>query len=381
MSDLGALPSLLLWLLGLFLMARIPSFARNRSPSRPAAAQDEPAPRISIIIPARNEARRIGALLASLSRQTWPPHEILVVNDGSTDQTATVAGQLGATVIASQPLPPRWNGKPWACWQGAQRATGDLLLFLDADTWLEPDGIRRLVLAQQARGGLLTVQPYHVTHKPYEQLSAFFNIVLMAAMNAFTPLGNALRPGGAFGPCVMCNQPDYFHVGGHSQVKDQVLESIGLAQAFLQHHLPVSCYAGRGAISFRMYPGGLGELVEGWSKGFGSGALAVRIPFLLLTVAWVWGCFDATFGLLRAIPASFTPDLWARLLAYGLYAVQIHWMLARIGRFCWWTALLFPLPLLYFGIIMLRSLILIHVLRRVAWRGRTISTRSEKEEP
>lgn len=366
--DLELLFSTPFCLLGLYLMWEIPSFARGRSREGPAG-QGTP-PRVSVVIPARDEEGRIGPLLESLQRQGLPPHEVIVVDDHSSDRTAALARQSGAAVLPGQALPAGWNGKPWACWQGAQQAGGELLLFLDADVWLEPDGLEKIVLAYQERGGLLTVQPYHVTRRPYEELSAFFNVVLMAGMNAFTPHGEALPPRGAFGPCVACSRSDYFRVGGHRGVRDAVLESIPLAELFLRHDLPVRCYGGRGAVSFRMYPGGLGELVEGWSKGFGSGALSIHPLFLLLTIAWISAGFSSFINLFRQLAAPAAPLLW--LLLYACFALQTWWMLRRIGSFRWWTALFFPLPLTFFGLVMLRSLVLIHLLRRVTWKGRTI---------
>jgi 4,4'-diaponeurosporenoate glycosyltransferase len=327
-----------------------------------------------VIIPARNEEDRIAPLLSSLVGQTLPPDEILVVDDESGDGTTTIAAEMGATVLTGQPVPRGWIGKPWACWQGAQQARGDLLVFLDADTRLAANGLARLV--QSYRAGLLTVQPYHTIQKPYEALSAFFNIVLMAGLNAFTPLGQALKPSGAFGPCVVCRREDYVRLGGHHHptVRGSVLESIPLARLYLAADLPVYCYGGWGAISFRMYPAGLGQLIEGWSKGFGSGALTTRWPFLLLIIAWITAGFNAFILPFQALlPPSGGPVVLTSLL-YGLYALQVWWILRRIGNFGWWTALFFPLPLCFFALVMLRSFVLIHLRGRVHWRGRSVPT-------
>lgn len=367
---------MLLWLLGLFLLWEIPSLRRKARSN----ACGEQWPRLSVIIPARNEAPRISTLLTSLTKQLAVAHQIIVVDDGSSDGTADVAKSLGATVLSGQPLPAGWSGKNWACWQGAQHSTGELLLFLDADTWLEPDATASLMQAHAVRKGLLTVQPYHVTCAAYEQVSAFFNIVVMAAVNAFTPLRRWQRPGGGFGPCMLCSRKEYFALGGHSTVKGEVLEAIALAGVASRHGSPVTCYGGRGAISFRMYPNGFRDLVEGWSKGFGSGAFAVQIPFLLVTIAWVTGCFRAWVDPLRMLLTPGMPGIAWTALVYILYALQIAWMLARIGRFRWWTFAFFPIPLVFFALVMLHSLVLIHVLRRVKWRGRTISTSRKKTE-
>ncbi len=370
MTPLRFAISLLLGIVGLFLMWHIPYPKRRLRHTN----RREMWPRLSVIIPARNEVKRIPTLLESLAKQSVAPHEIIVVDDDSSDGTGDVARQLGAQVLTGQPLPAGWNGKTWACWQGAQHSTGELLLFLDADTWLEPEALANLMEEHERQKGLLTVQPYHVTCKAYEQLSAFFNIVLMAAINAFTPLGHRLKPGGGFGACALCSREDYFRLGGHTTVKAEVLEDLALAKRFQRYNLPVSCYGGLGTISFRMYPEGLGQLIEGWSKGFGSGAFSVRIPFLILTIAWITGCFRVSIGLVRMLVMPAVPDIGLAILLYVFYASQVAWILARIGRFQWWTSVFFPVPLFFFALVMLRSLILIHILRRVTWRGRTIAT-------
>jgi len=366
----------LFWLVGFFLLWRIPPWSEG------AAGGEDPAgeslPRISIVIPARNEERRIPPLLQSLAGQTLTPQQVIVVDDHSSDGTADVARQMGATLLPSETMPAGWNGKPWACWQGAQHSTGEVLIFLDADTWLEPAGLEKIVRVYLRRGGLLTVQPYHVTYKPYEQLSAFFNIVQVAGINAFTALGERIRPSAGFGPCTVCSREEYLLVGGHQGVRTEILEDIALARLFSRQKLPVTCYGGRGALSFRMYGEGLGQLVEGWSKGMGIGAFSIRPLFLLLTVAWVTGCFIAASALIRSLIAPAWPAIWPPLVIYLAYACQIGWMLGQIGRFRWWVAPLFPIPLLFFALVTLRSVIMTHVLGRVAWRGRTIPTSRRK---
>jgi len=358
----------ILWALGLLLMWRVLFRHRLWPGDRPTEYQ----PCISVVIPARNEEHQIGHLLCSLKGQTVKPCQVIVVDDNSSDDTGGVAREEGATVIIGEPLPEGWNGKSWACWQGACGSTGEILLFLDADTWLEAHGVERLVRLYEGLG-LLTVQPYHVTEKPYEQLSAFFNIVVMAAIGAFTPLGERLQPGGAFGPCMMCNRDEYFHTGGHREVRGELLEDIPLAKLFLRHDLPVRCYAGQGVISFRMYPEGLRGLIEGWSKGMGYGAFSVNPAFSIMTAAWITGCFGAVSALIGAILSVASPA-WPGLITYCSYALAIGWMLRGIGRFKWWTSALFPIPLCFFGVVVARSLLLTYFLGRVVWKGRAVST-------
>lgn len=331
-------------------------------------------PRVSIIIPARNESKRIKSLLESLHRQVYPAFEIIVADDASTDETATIARERGATVISIQDVPDGWLGKSWACWQGALHSQGDLLLFLDADAWLDQNGLGKIINGYLDTGGLLTVQPYHVTCTTYEQFSAMVNIVMMAGINAFTPLGKCLKPNGGFGPCMICRREDYFRVGGHAAVKNELLEDMALAKTFAQAGYSLSCFGGLGTIYFRMYPDGLGKLVEGWSKGLALGAGFINFAFLILVSTWICGCFGVFTELIRSLQTNDQRATWLWLILYSLYAVQIHWMLRRIGNFRWWTWVFFPLPLIFFAALMFYSLIITYFTRQVKWRDRVIPT-------
>jgi cellulose synthase/poly-beta-1,6-N-acetylglucosamine synthase-like glycosyltransferase len=97
-------------------------------------------PRLSVIIPARNEADNLERLLRSLEQQSLRPDEVVVIDDHSVDQTASLAQSLGATVIRAPDLPAGWLGKSWACWLGAQKAKGEVLIFLDADVFFGKRG-------------------------------------------------------------------------------------------------------------------------------------------------------------------------------------------------------------------------------------------------
>ena len=351
------------WLTGLWLLWSVPGCRRD-------GAGGEDLEDVSVVVPARDEEPTLPTLLASLAAQDPPPGEVLVADDHSVDDTAGVAGRAGVAVIACPPLPEGWTGKAWACWTGANAARGATLVFLDADTELAPGGLARLVAEQRAYGGLLSVQPFHVTRRAHEQLSALFNVVAMMGVAAFTPLGRRARRAGAFGPCLVCRRRDYEAVGGHEAVRGQVIEDVALSRRFLRAGLPVTCLGGRGTVDFRMYPGGLGQVVEGWSKNFAAGAGGTPPLAFLLVSVWLSGCISAA-GHLAGV-GGMAPA--AALALYAAYAAQLRWMLARIGRFAWWSAALFPVPLAFFLAVFARSLALTHLRGEVRWRGRRIPT-------
>ena len=344
-----------LWLVGFAVFWRLPV---PRGAPSPAAY-----PSLSIVIPARNEEANLPALLRSILSQPVQPREVIVVNDGSADRTAAVAREFGVTVLESLPLPAGWRGKTWACHQGAALASGDLFLFLDADTWFEPGGLRKILDAYLASGGVLSVGPYHAVERPYEQLSAFFNLAMTAGMGAFTLLGSALPPRGLFGQMLMVNRAAYFRVKGHEAVKDRLLENFALARHFQAAGVPLRCYGGRGVLAFRMYPNGLKEMVDGWTKAFASGAGGTARPLLFLIVAWMCGMFS-TLNLLASQPN------WQSLCIYLLFALQLYGMLRRIGAFRWVTALFYPVPLIFFFAVFAWSAT--RSRGQVQWKGRIV---------
>lgn len=324
---------------------------------------------VSVVVPARDEARVLPRLLASLRLQTVLPDEVLVVDDGSTDGTAAIAAEHGATVHTAPSPPSGWLGKPWACDVGARAARGERLVFLDADTWLAPDGLERLLAthAERAPHGLLSVQPFHDVQRPYEQLSAVCNVVpVMAA--GFAAARRPRTSAVAFGPCLVTPATDLAAVGGFATVARDVVEDAALAAAYRRAGRPVVCLGGGDAVRFRMYPDGLRSLVQGWTKNLAGGAARAGVPALLGAVLWV------SAGLSITMDAVTGPGT-AVAVAWAAYAGELWWALRRLGSFHPLTALLFPLPLLAFVALFLRSAVLRASGRPVRWRGRAIDPR------
>jgi len=363
--SLDLIVHLVLWILGFLFLFRISYCGRaiNRSTSYPS---------ISIIIPSRNEEHTLPNLLKSLEGQLSPEDEVIVVDDHSEDRTKAVAEKSGMRVLESLPTPEGWIGKTWACYQGAKTASGEILVFLDADTVLEDNGLKNIIETYVERDGVLSIQPYHKMRNLYEQLSAFFNIVMMAAIGAFTILGNLIKPIGLFGPVVAIKRQYYVDSGGHEKVKGEILEDVAFGSELQKNGVEVHCLGGKDTISFRMYPNGIKELINGWSKGFAVGAVKTSIPVLILIVAWISGSIGTTRSLVEAIVAANTVQIaiWGGL--YILYAAQIYWMLVRIGNFKFYTALFYPVPLTFFVLVFTYSFLRIFLGRSVKWKGREI---------
>jgi 4,4'-diaponeurosporenoate glycosyltransferase len=308
---------------------------------------------VSLIVPSRNEAHNLPRLLESVAAQSQRPSEVIVVDDGSTDDTAEVARRYGAKVMISQPLPEGWRGKTWACHQGAKAASGSMLCFVDADTRFDkPDGL--LQLLDTWRGGACSVCPWHAVERPWEHLSLFFNLNMV--------LGTV--PDGLFGQVLLIDRESYWKAGGHEQVRDKVLENFRLAGHCREAGVPVCSAAGRGIISFRMYPGGPRDMIEGWTKGFASGAGQTSGRLLGLIISWFTGLILICIGL---FVSGFS---WPWMALYLMASFQVGIFARRVGDFRWWLAPLFPVALVFFFWLFARSA------RRsgkpVTWKGREI---------
>lgn len=328
--------------------------------------------RVSVIVPARNEAAQLPRLLRSLSGTRA---EVVVVDDDSTDGTPSVARSHGAMVVSSSPLPDGWTGKAWACEVGARAAGGEVLVFVDADVRFAPGALGRVVAALDDRGGLVSVQPFHVPGGRVEHLAALFNVVAIAATDVASPTGRRAGPRGAFGPVLACRRADHVAVGGHGVAKDAVVDDVALGDAFRAAGMPVTVLAGAEDVAFRMYPLGLGQLVEGFTKNLAAGAGRVRRSTALLVVAWLTLLVQASVAPVRALLGSADPAVAAAL--YLVVAAQVWWMARKVGRFGPLTALAFPVLLAVFLAVFVRSVVAT-ARGSVRWRGRRLRTRPSR---
>jgi 4,4'-diaponeurosporenoate glycosyltransferase len=359
---------LVLWILGFFLLFRI-SYCKlsvHRNTHRPS---------ISVVIPARNEEHALPNLLNSLSGQLSRKDEIIVVDDNSEDNTKKVAENSGAKVLESLPTPEGWIGKTWACYQGANVASGEILVFLDADTVLEKNGLKNMLETYVEKDGVLSIQPYHKMRNLYEQLSAFFNIIVMAGIGVFTVLGRRIRPIGLFGPAVVMKKQYYVDSGGHEKVKGEILDDVALGAELRKVGMELNCLGGKNTIAFRMYPNGIKELINGWSKGFAMGAVKTSTPLLIMIILWIAGSIGTGRSLIEAVIAANNVQIAISGSLYILYAVQIYWMLVRIGNFKFYTALFYLIPMAFFVVVFAYSFVCSFIVRSVKWKGREINLR------
>ncbi len=163
---------------------------------------------------------------------------------------------------------------------------------------------------------------------------------------------------------LLVDRASYWRVGGHESVKGKTLENVILAKQFHAAGIPVRSGTAWAIFAFRMYPNGLRELVEGWTKGFAAGAVQTPRGVLLLVVGWLIGLMLAPIGwAMTGIHLS-----WG--LVYLLCAVQVVVFARLLGSFRWFTALLYPVPLVFFFAVFAYAAM--RSGKTVSWKGRKI---------
>ena len=358
--------------------AALPRLARHepRLSDAPLASGDL----VSVIIPARNESENIRTVVRSVLASTYQPFEVLVVDDGSTDETASMVERLAEDdhrlrLVHGEPLPDGWYGKPWACLQGYRAARGGILLFTDADTRHEPELLARAVGAlRQLNADLVTISPRQRCETFWERLVMPQIWLLLGLRYHPAVVNRARRPRDviANGQFILTTREAYEAAGTHSAVKHEVAEDLALAQTYLAARRKLYFAFADGLMETRMYRS-LRGLIEGWSKNVylggrrsfpGEPLLQAMVPVMLAVAIGFWLIPPAAalvlggHGILghAALIATIASALFWMLIAYGMEIPAIY-------------GLGYPLGAAMMLFIVARSVW--RGSRRVIWRGRT----------
>lgn len=323
---------------------------------------------ISILIPARNEEANLPSCLDAAIRQGPAVREILVYDDHSVDGTPAVIAnyaRLDARVRAVSPLPlePGWCGKNFACYQLARAASGEWLLFIDADARLMEDAAARIVLEMKRRRlDLLSCWPGLEMIGGWERaLMPVLNFVVFSIFPApfslhFPWPSLAI----AHGACLAFSRASYFEIGGHAAVRDQIFEDVRLAQLWREKNARGLCLDGQEVVRVRMYIS-FEEIWRGFQKNFFP-AFRHEISF------WLFMLFHFSVFLGPVLLAMAAPTKWALIALANILALRL--LLARYFRHPLWSALIHPVSEVILLLLGLSSWWRCKSGRGVTWKGR-----------
>ena len=359
---------------------------------RPEKRKAEGAPKVSALVPARNEEHNIGRCLESLMAQDYPNLEVVVLNDRSEDRTGEIIAGLGFVegerggrlrVVSGVELPGGWAGKNWACHQLSEHATGDYLIFTDADTEHEAWSISAAVALSEKHGaGLVSVWPAQEMKTWSEKwilpliylLGTGFMSHIVPWMALWSDRFAKVVPGwvlGHFGAAngqFLCfTRSGYALVGGHEALKDDLVEDVRFGREMLARAAEGGRLVnadGREALRCRMYRN-FGEVWDGFSKNmwpvFAGNRASFWVAGTLLFLLMVFPFFALPFA-----DGAVRQWVWAEIGVIAVFRVLIS---LRYRTSLWSVVFHVPAVLLGFAI----GLNSARLARKggLLWKGRT----------
>jgi len=254
-------------------------------------------PRVSVLVPARNEERNIEACVTSLLAQDYPDFEVIVLDDHSMDETPRILTRLSRQddrlrVLDGAPLPDGWLGKHWACHQLGEAATGEVILFTDADTRHAPDMLRASLSAMIAENADL------VTAFPHEEVVTWGERLLVPIIGfgifTFIPvrLVQKLRLAAlsvTIGQFMLFRKAAYDAIGGYAAVRNEIVDDMCLGRRIITGGYAWRLMDGTQHFSCRMYHD-FWEVVNGFSK-----SLFAVFDYRILPYLIGWTVVGTTF--------------------------------------------------------------------------------------
>lgn len=343
-------------------------------------------PFVSICIPARNEEAVIDRCVKSALKQDYENFEVLVLDDNSTDGTTEILEQFSGIIanlkhLKGAPKPDNWLGKPWACHQLSQQAKGEILVFIDADVWLEPNAIPSTVQSLEAFDAI-TVWPQQKLVSFWEQMILpliYFALLTLLPTKYVerTPrwlpgfLKSTLDPKfvAGCGQFFAFNRKTYDSIQGHEGVKMKVVEDMELARSIKNNGLSLKMYHGLDSVNCRMYTNH-SDIWSGFQKnflaGFGNLFEFIFMGFVHLVV-FLLPVYTLIIGLITG--QTFLTGL--SVVTLSLIVLQ-RLLLNIIFRWSIWSAFLHPFSVLWYQALGLSCIVKKAFGVKTNWKGRQV---------
>lgn len=356
----------------------------HRCPTlRPGEPAPSDAPLISVVLPARNEAKHIERCVRAVLAQDYPNLELVVINDGSTDATPEILARLAAEddrviVVHNHVLPRGWTGKNHAVHVGATQARGEWLLFIDADISLHPGALSAAWRAADADGAkMLSLWARQELQTFWERVAQPVIVGMSHAHDPYQHVSCLKHPMVAYanGQFILIEKRTYWRIGGHAVIRDEVLEDQVLSRRLKHANYRLLMMDGTQVLSTRMYSS-LAEIWEGWSK---NNFLALRRNLWLVLGAAIGVYFVAISPFVMAVAIPLAGFKFSSLIFDPLLVNFLSMMVVLATR--WSARSYFNTPLRDYVWHALGGVIFIGIMfnsayrhlakRGVTWKGRS----------
>ena len=334
-------------------------------------------PRCSVLVPARNEENNIGRCAGGLLAQDYPDFQVIVLDDNSTDRTWQILQEFAAKdpkliLIKGKPLPDDWLGKHWACHQLAQVANGELLVYVDADTYHEPGMLRGAAAAIiYEKAALISALPRQIVVSWSEMLSipAFYLGMLCGVPLELTRLQRNPLLFAILGQFLVFRRDTYDAAGGYAAVRHNVVDDIAIGRRVHAMGLKYKLLDGDGLVSCRMYS----NFEEVW-KGLTKSTFATfNFDPYFLTLMWILVIiFFVSPPVVLEIGLS-QPQVPVEITAMAGIAVFLNLVLWTVSHlrfhFPLYLVLIYPFSAIFMTVVALASMILT-IQGKALWKGR-----------
>jgi len=341
-----------------------------------AVAPETKLPRVSIIVPARNEAEMIEAAVRSLLAIDYPDYELIVVDDRSEDATGEILDRLKAehdstnygarlTVVHVRELPAGWLGKTHAMWSAAQRATGEWILFSDADVLHAPAALRRVVhYAEQEQAAHMALLPTMLMESVGERMMiSFFQAMFIFAHRPWKVRDPRARDAMGVGAFNMVRRTAYEKIGTYRSMRLSVVDDMRLGEKVKEAGMASRVAFGDGMVRVRWAVGARG-VVRNLTKNFFA-HLRYNLAFAVLAaIGMLWLHLGPWFGTVFATGrarAGYGVALFSLLMVYVGMGMRTKISVGYV--------LLHPVASVLMVFTLMRSTVLTLARGGVEWRG------------
>jgi len=376
----------IIWIVRHAALSRAQQTAENLDSHFPVGQMDR-LPKLSVLVAGKNEEKNIERCLRSLLNQNYPNLEVIAINDRSTDRTAEIMDAIAASsngrlkVLHIKELPPGWLGKPHAMFEGQKLATGDYLMFTDADCFFQcPDCVRIGVeFSMQRKVDLLSVLPVLETPSFWERvLQPVCSAVLIIWFRPEWVNNPAKKAAYANGAFMLFTRSCYDRIGGHANAKEYLMEDMKFARLVKAQGMKLYVVQNRDLYRTRMYDN-FKTSFNGWARIFYGGfqnvaPLILAASMLLIMSLLPFYLLLGSLGVATLKGWELTTSGWNVLGWSGAAVAMQLSVLLRFYRVLgskWYRAFTYPLGATVTFFILLSSMKK-HLGGAIVWRGSEI---------
>ncbi len=395
-SILTGLQILSLLTLIIFLIFSISNlWALRKLEDFPNLNNKEDYPMVSILIPARDEELNIKKCVKSLLNQNYPNYELLVLNDNSSDKTEEILKKIKIEFESSlknknkknkvnfnyfngKKLPDDWLGKHWACHQLEQKSQGELILFIDADTWHHPDTLKVAVNSMlHEKANFITVLPKEEANTFAEELSM---PLIPWSLQTFMPLVIAKRSrrpalSATIGQFMLFDRKSYHYIGGYPSIRDKVLDDVTFGRKIKSFGLKWRIYDGKKYVNCRMYRN-FKDVFDGLTRSiypvFKSNIFYFGFSILFLAFTFIAPWMIISLSLLQFALLNLLTSLNLYMALFSTLITTITWIISNYRfKYSQFITLIHPLIIITMVYLAVHSMIK-SLEGSVTWKGRKI---------